>query len=139
MIPLQVRDTATLKKRLLAYVVVPVAMFGLGYSGAFQWAGKGLTLFFKHYTEAELRKLEAAGFINSDGQAEYVIGVRSKELDTPGSFLQGQAGIVEVRETAFSGWFVVTVDAERPDVVPRIRALPQIQFVLQNRGLWICH
>lgn len=136
---MRIRGTTAAKRRLLAYVVVPVAMFALGYGGAFQWAGKGLTLFFKHYTEAELRKLEAGGFINSDGEAEYVVGVRSEELDTPGSFLQRQTGVVKVRETAFSDWFIVTVDAERPDIIPRIRELPQIQFVLQNRGLWICH
>jgi len=45
----------------LIYIVIPLAMFVLGYSGALQSLGKGFTPFFKYYTEAELSKLEASG------------------------------------------------------------------------------
>jgi hypothetical protein len=46
----------------LIYIVIPLTMFVLVYSGALQSLGKGFTLFFKNYTEAELGKLEASGF-----------------------------------------------------------------------------
>jgi len=131
-------------KKLVGYVLFPAVLFLLGYSGAVQSIAKTGTLFFKYYTEAELRKLEASGFINSDGEAEYVIGLETGPESgiEPGmgqSFLESTAGISKVRATTFDEWFVVTVDSNTREYIKNIRALTETRFVLQNRGVWLCH
>ena len=102
--------------------------------------GKQGTLFFKHYTEAELRKLEASGFINEDGQAEYVVVLNPDTLDVDGpTYLRTFDGIVEVRPTGFTDWYVVSTAQGATDVADTIRHSGNARFVLQNRGLWLCH
>ena len=121
-------------------MVLPLALFLLGYSGAFQAAGKGLTLFFKYYTDAELQKLEASGFINPDGNAEYVVGLyRDRLVDSGEAFLLSTEGVSEVRPTSFSDWYVITLAVGDDNPAQKLRDRDETRFVLQNRGLWICH
>ncbi len=127
-------------KKFSMYAGFAACMFVLGFSGILEPVGKALVVFFKSYTEAELIKLNAAAFINQQGLAEYVIG-----LDLVGSnfsghdFLLSQSGINSVRDTAFSNWYVIEVDAGIPEYIDALKKLPQTEFVLQNRGLWLCH
>jgi hypothetical protein len=137
------RDKGYLKKRV-GYVLFPLVLFWFGYSGAFQSIAKTGTLFFKYYTEAELRKLEASGLINSDGEAEYVIGLETGPesgiaVGMGKLFLESMEGLSDVRETAFDEWFVVTVNSNTRDNIKKIRNLSETRFVLQNRGVWLCH
>jgi hypothetical protein len=125
-------------------VLFPLVLFILGYSGAIQSIAKTGTLFFKYYTDAELRKLEASGFINSDGEAEYVIGLETGSgsgivAGMGKVFLESIDGISDVRETTFDEWFVVTVNSNTRANIKKIRNLPETRFVLQNRGVWLCH
>lgn len=127
-------------KRYMIYTVFAIGMFFVGFSGMLEPVGKLLIVFFKSYTEAELIKLNATAFVNQQGLAEYVIG-----LDIVGSnfsghdFLLSQSGINSVRETAFTNWYVIEVDAGIPKYIDNLKELPQTEFVLQNRGLWLCH
>ncbi len=115
-------------------------MFMLGFSGILEPVGKLLVVFFKSYTEAELIKLNATAFINREGLAEYVIGLDTVESDFSGhDFLLSQSGIKSVRDTAFSNWYVIGVEAGIPEYINSLKKLPQTEFVLQNRGLWLCH
>ncbi len=102
--------------------------------------GKSFTVLFKYYTQAELRKLEAAGFINEDGSAEYVVSV-SSTLDTNSAkeFLLAQEGVTSVRPTDFTNWYVVEISDLIKLSVQRIRSLDLVEFVFANRGLWFCH
>ena len=120
--------------------MLPAALFLFSYSGGLQWLGKQATLFFKHYTEAELRKLEASGFINEDGQAEYVVGLIPEKLDGDGpQYLRTFDGIVEVRPTGFTHWYVIATARGATEVANKIRNSGNVKFVLQNRGCWLCH
>ena len=110
------------------------------YAGGLQAVGKTATLFFKYYTDAELKKLEAGGFINTKGNAEYVIALQSDAISSSGeNFLRSQEGVESVRKTDFDDWFVVEISSEIKGLAERIRNLPQTRFVLANRGVWICH
>ena len=132
--------SALSSKQLLGYIVLPAVLFLFSYSGGLQWLGKKGTLFFKYYTEAELRKLEASGFINEDGQAEYVVGHNPDLLDRDGSqYLESFGGIAEVRPTGFTHWYVIVTAHGATDVADAIRNSGKAKFVLQNRGLWLCH
>ena len=132
--------SAISSKQLLGYIVLPAVLFLFSYSGGLQWLGKQGTLFFKHYTEAELRELEASGFINEDGQAEYVVGLIPDSLAGDGSqYLESFEGIVEVRPTGFTHWYVISTANGSTDVADAIRNSGKAKFVLQNRGLWLCH
>ena len=132
--------SAISSKQLLGYIVLPAALFLFSYSGGLQWLGKQGTLFFKNYTEAELRKLEASGFINEDGQAEYVVGLNPEMLNSDGAqYLRSFDGIVDVRPTGFSHWYVIVTAQGAADVADSIRDAGKAKFVLQNRGLWLCH
>ena len=127
-------------KQWMVIILFPLFMFAIGYSGVLQYVGKKATLFFKYYTEAELKKLEASGFIDSDGKAEYVVGLDKGRLKESGKFFLGALqGVTEVRPTRFSNWFVITVDKTDKNYIKSIRNLVEIDFVLQNRGMWICH
>ncbi|MYD75815.1 MAG: hypothetical protein F4093_04990 [Gammaproteobacteria bacterium] len=127
-------------RRVGICVGFPLVMFFLGYSGALEPVGKAFVVFFKFYTEAELIKLSATGFINDDGLAEYVVGLDPDGPDFSGpEFLMAQQGVRSVRDTAFSNWYVIEIEAGMPDRLSALKDLPQIDFVLQNRGLWLCH
>jgi hypothetical protein len=111
-----------------------------GYSGAVQSIAKTGTLFFKYYTDAELKKLEASGFINGEGEAEYVLGIEPDLVEgSAQDFITSIDGVKEVRTTSFDNWFVVTVNSNTKENIRRLRELSQIRFVLQNRGVWLCH
>ena len=132
--------SAISSKQLLGYIVLPAALFLFSYSGGLQWLGKQGTIFFKHYTEAELKKLEASGYINEDGQAEYVVGLKPDTLDVDGTqYLQAFEGNVEVRPTGFTHLYVIATARGASDVADTIRNSGKAKFVLQNRGLWLCH
>ena len=127
-------------RKVIGYVVLPLALFVFAYGGGLQAAAKGLTVFFKSYVNAELKKLEAAGFINSQGQAEYVVGLSDVGMDQGGGdFLRALGGVVDARPTLFSGWYVVTLAKGADFPMQRLKDLPETEFVFQNRGLWICH
>ena len=127
-------------KPVLGFLLLPATIFLFALSGGVQYLGKQATLFFKHYTDAELKKLEASGFINEDGKAEYVVGLDPDQLALEGAaFLNAFDGVEAVRPTGFSNWYVVATAVGSRDVADAIRAAPQSRFVLHNRGLWICH
>jgi len=127
-------------RRFCIYAGFAASMFMLGFSGILEPVGKLLVVFFKSYTEAELIKLNATAFINREGLAEYVIGLDTVESDFSGhDFLLSQSGIKSVRDTAFSNWYVIGVEAGIPEYINSLKKLPQTEFVLQNRGLWLCH
>lgn len=126
--------------RVGVYLGVAALMFVVGFSGVLEPAGKAFMVFFKSYTEAELIKLNATAFINQDGLAEYVIGLDPDSSEFSGhEFLLSQSGIRSARDTAFSNWFVIEIEAGIPEYLDILKALPQTDFVLQNRGLWLCH
>ncbi|MCY4150285.1 MAG: hypothetical protein OXD44_05680 [Gammaproteobacteria bacterium] len=127
-------------KRFSFYVGFAACMFLVGFSGMLEPIGKLLVVFFKSYTEAELIKLNATAFINQEGLAEYVIGLDPLESDFSGhDFLLSQSGVSSVRDTAFSNWYVIEVEAGMPEYINALKGLQQTEFVLQNRGLWLCH
>ena len=127
-------------RRLAIYIGFATCMFMVGFSGMLEPVGKLLVVFFKSYTEAELVKLNATAFINQEGLAEYVIGLDPEDTNFSGrDFLLSQSGISSVRDTAFSNWYVVEVEAGIPEYVSALKQLPQTEFILQNRGLWLCH
>ncbi|MYB34620.1 MAG: hypothetical protein F4X92_05775 [Gammaproteobacteria bacterium] len=127
-------------KRFTVYIGFAACMFLVGFSGMLEPVGKLLVVFFKSYTEAELVKLNATSFINQEGLAEYVIGLDPAGSDFSGhDFLLSQSGVSSVRDTAFSNWHVIEVEAGIPEHVSALKKLPQTEFMLQNRGLWLCH
>ena len=127
-------------KRFGIYIGCATCMFIVGFSGMLEPVGKLLVVFFKSYTEAELVKLNAASFINQEGLAEYVVGLDPAESNFSGhDFLLSQSGVGSVRDTAFSNWYVIEIEAGVPEYVNALKKLPQTEFVLQNRGLWLCH
>ncbi|MEM7209257.1 MAG: hypothetical protein AAF434_15650 [Pseudomonadota bacterium] len=122
-------------------VLIPLVaglFFLLGYLGAFQAIGKSATYWFNAYAEAELRKLEVAGFHNERGEPEYVVSIVGDESDGRG-FLSSQSAVTDVRETLFDGWFVISMKPGSTQSLEKIRSSEQVDFVLPNRGVWFCH
>ena len=121
-------------------LVLPAGFFLLGYSGAMEYLGKQATVLFKLYAEAELQKLNASGNINIEGLHEFVVAMESDGLESSGEkFLGAFEGVAEVRETGFSDWYVISVDARFSQTVNNLRATSAVNFVLANRGIWMCH
>ena len=92
-------------------MLLPVGFFLLGYSGVMEYLGKQATIFFKLYAEAELQKLNAVDNVNSKGEHEYVVAMDDDTGNTQGrEMLMALAGITEIRDTDFGGWYVISVD-----------------------------
>ena len=113
--------------------------FVVGYSGFLTWLAKTGSYLFNVYADAELRKLNATGFVNPDGNLEYIVSVHAHENPDPRNALRDHPAIISIRPTLFDGWFVATVDAKLQNRVPDIEALSFVDFVLPNRGVWFCH
>ena len=62
------------------------------------------------------------------------------KLNLPGSeFLLGMPGVSEVRPTSFTDWYVITLAVGDTQPAQQLRDREETRFVLQNRGLWLCH
>lgn len=134
--------TAATKKHRnwLWFLMLPVGFFLLGYSGAMEYLGKQATIFFKLYAEAELQKLNAVDNVNSSGEHEYVVAMENHVSNVQGSeMLMAHAGITDIRDTDFGGWYVISVDPNSLDLLSTLRGAPQVRFLFANRGVWICH
>ncbi len=127
--------------RIFFYAVLPLALFLFSYSGGLQVFVKAVTVVLKHSANAELKKIEASGFTNDAGNAEYVVSVEieNEHQDAARQFLLSQQGILAVRPTDFSDWFVIEVSGLPELTVPRLREMHEIGFVFANRGVWFCH
>ena len=112
----------------------------LGYSGAMEYLGKQATIFFKLYAEAELQKLNAVDNVNSNGEHEYVVAMENDISNERGrEMLLAHAGITDIRDTDFGGWYVISVDPESLELISTLRDAAQVRFLFANRGVWICH
>jgi hypothetical protein len=124
----------------LWFLVLPAGFFLMGYSGALEYLGKQATVFFKLYAEAELQKLNATSNVNIKGEHEFVVALENVNNNQTGSeFLGTFAGVTEIRDTDFSNWYVIAVDASVSDAVGQIRDASAVKFMFANRGVWICH
>ena len=133
--------TASSLKRAVLYVVLPFTLFVFAYTGGIEKVAKGITILLKYSAQAELKKMEASGFINTRGNAEYVVSLENSDDQTVDwrQFLLDQDGVVDARPTDFSNWYVVEI-AELPEpALPKLRSLSQVGFVFANRGVWFCH
>ena len=133
-------DSSTPLRRNLALVLLLTGLFVFAAAGGIHELGKWFTVFFKYYTEAELHKLEAAGFVNASGNSEYVISLDSEwDVTEESAFLLQQDGVVGVRPTDFSHWYVVELSSQGSGSVAELREHPRVDFVFANRGRWFCH
>ena len=122
------------------FVALPGLFFVLGYSGVFQSIGKWGTVFLKNYAEAELAKLEANSFINEAGNYEYVIAMKPEhDLSADGRSIEAQPGVLSLRKTDFDHWYVVEIPGDNKALAKQLDELTSTQFVLANRGTWLCH
>lgn len=89
---------------------------------------------FHVYAEAELKKLEAAGYHNDKGEPEYVVSVNGQALGNGLGLLQQLDGITGIRGTLFDDWFVISVEAGNDAALNVIKRAAFVEFVLPNRG-----
>ena len=69
-----------------------------------------------------------------------VVGLEPDGSDFSGpEFLMAQRGIRSVRDIAVSNWYMIKIEAGIPNRLRALKDLSQTDFVLQNRGLWLCH
>ncbi len=120
-------------------LLLALVFFAIGYSGSLQKLGKLGTYLFHVYAEAELKKLEAAGYHNDKGEPEYVVSVNGQALGNGLGLLQQLDGITGIRGTLFDDWFVISVEAGNDAALNVIKRAAFVEFVLPNRGVWFCH
>ena len=124
---------------LVLIIVILLLSFVVGYSGLLQKAGKTATYLFRLYIEAEQEKLRASGFVNEQGQPEYVVSLVEEEFSRGRLLLASLPGVVDVRNTAFDGWFVVSLEAGNESIINTVKNSSFVEFALPNRGVWFCH
>ncbi len=124
---------------LLALFAIALVFFSIGYSGALQKLAKSGTYFFHLYAEAELEKLQASGFVNEDGEPEYVVSIVQSSLAKGRESLARLKGVARVRDTLFEGWFVVALEAGNTRAIETVKSADFVEFALPNRGVWFCH
>ena len=126
-------------KPYLTLIGVVLLFFALGYNGAVQKIAQSATYLFHLYAEAESEKLRASGFVNEQGQAEYVVSI-FREYVPDANKLFGELSVVEeVRDTLFDDWFVVSLEAGNKRAIDVLSSAYFVDFAVPNRGTWICH
>ena len=95
--------------------------------------------FFELYAQSQLAMLEAADNV-TDGRAEFAVLLdEATSLAALKVELEPMATLRYERESAISGWIVVSVEQGDLDAVAALKSADFARLVVPNRGLWICH
>ena len=95
--------------------------------------------FFELYAQSQLAMLEAADNV-TDGRAEFAVLLdETTSLAALKVELEPMAALRFERESAISGWIVVSVEQGDLDAVAALKSADFARLVIPNRGLWICH
>ena len=119
---------------------------GLLFVVAFAWSAglldKAAALgvrFFELYAQSQLAMLEAADNV-ADGRAEYAVLLHdTTSVAALKAKIDPMTTMRYERESAISGWVVVSVEDGDRDAVAALKSADFARLVVPNRGLWICH
>ncbi len=138
---IRISQNSLSRHRTLIYgLILPAGLFLFAYSGGFHYLANTGAKFFALYAEAELKKLEASGFVNPQGNEEYVVSLKLRESEAVETeFLRNQNGVVSVEPTDISHWYVIEIAQGTEYAARNIRDLSETGFLVANRGLWFCH